>query len=82
MDNPPFFETRKEKHVPTKQSEINLLQEEQSDRGLQWNLVNFKSSVLEGLFRVISSSYYRELDLKNITSQNSFLSFFSTKHKF
>ena len=35
MDNPPFFETRKEKHVPTKQSEINLLQEEQSDRGLQ-----------------------------------------------
>ena len=41
---------------------------------IQSNLVNLKSSGLEVLFRVISSSNYREVDIKYILRRKSLVS--------
>ena len=43
---------------------------------IQSNLVNSKSSGLEVLFRIISSSNYREIDIKIYNPQKLLLSFF------
>ena len=50
---------------------------------LQSNLLNVKSSGLEILFRMISSSSYREVDMKIYNPKNDYYYFFlSIKHKF
>ena len=43
---------------------------------MQLNLVDLKSLGLEILFRIISSSIYREVDIKYITPQNVYYQFF------
>ena len=49
---------------------------------IQSNLVNWKSSGLEVLFRIITSLNYKEVD-KNMKNPNMiFISFFPIKHKF
>ena len=49
---------------------------------VQSNLVNSKSSELEVLFRIISSSKYYEVDIKMYNPKLITLLFFSVKHKF
>ena len=51
-------------------------------RLIQSNLIHSKSSGLEVLFRIISSSNYREEDIKYITLKNDYHYYFSIKHKF
>ena len=49
---------------------------------VQSNLVNSKSSGLEVLFRIISSSSYREVDMNIYKPKNDYFSFFLSNISF